>query len=321
MGNPHPNPYPDWLTDKAWQELVYASELPNLQNLAFPLDPTFKDLYDSPEPHLHVFPDKWKYLGGLDRLVVLRCIRPDKVVSAMQNFVIEKLGQYFVEPPTFDLAACFADSACFTPLIFILSPGADPMASLLKLASEHGFSGEKAPQAISLGQGQGPIAEQMIDDALIQGTWVILQNCHLATSWMPTLEKICEEQVVPDRPHPMFRMWLTSYPSDTFPVAILQNGIKMTNEPPKGLRANLLRSYLNDPITNNDFYEGCNKPADWFRLLFSLCFFHANVQERRKFGPLGWNIPYEFNDSDLHISMRQVRFTYQHETGEIYISA
>ncbi|KAL5267409.1 hypothetical protein ACHWQZ_G004450 [Mnemiopsis leidyi] len=307
MGNPHPNPYPDWLTDKAWQELVYASELPNLQNLAFPLNPDFKDLYDSPEPHLHEFPDKWRYLGGLDRLVVLRCIRPDKVVSAMQNFVIEKLGQYFVEPPTFDLAACFADSACFTPLIFVLSPGADPMASLLKLASEHGFSGEKAPQAISLGQGQGPIAEQMIDDALIMGTWVILQNCHLATSWMPTLEKICEEQVVPDRPHPMFRMWLTSYPSDTFPVAILQNGIKMTNEPPKGLRANLLRSYLNDPITNNDFYEGCNKPADWFRLLFSLCFFHANVQERRKFGPLGWNIPYEFNDSDLHISMRQIK--------------
>lgn len=132
---------------------------------------------------------------------------------------------------------------------------------------------------------------------LSKGNWVFLANCHLSLTWMPQLDKIIE-QLQTEQVHKDFRLWLSSSPHPNFPIAILQNGIKMTTEPPKGIKANMKRLY--NLITEPQFNR-CQRPEKYKKLLFSLCFFHSILLERKKFLQLGWNVNYSFNDSDFEV--------------------
>jgi dynein heavy chain len=231
-------------------------------------------------------------------MCLLRTLRPDKVMPAVLSYVVERMGQRYVEPPPFDINGSYEDSACTSPLVFVLTSGSDPTKLVYAFAEEMRCK----VTGLSLGQGQDKKAEKMITDGVMNGSWVFLQNCHLYVSWMDKLEALVEG-INPDTCHKNFRLWLTSMPSLAFPVAILQNGVKMTNEPPAGLRANLKNAYFK---LDDDKLNVTGKPGVFKKLLFALCFFHASVQDRRKYGPLGWNCPYEFNDTDLEISKSQV---------------
>lgn len=124
---------------------------------------------------------------------------------------------------------------------------------------------------------------------------------------MQTLEYICEQldqKTAQEMTHPSFRLFLSSYPSASFPTTVLQNGIKMTNEPPIGLKASMTGSFKTDPLAKDEFFEGNSTPSSFKKLAYSLAMFHAILLERRSFGSLGWNNTYQFTVSDLQISMR-----------------
>lgn len=214
----------------------------------------------------------------------------------MTIFVVENLGPRFVEPPVLDLKSAFEESLPQTPLIFVLSPGVDPTASLILLAEQAKMSSRLS--SLSLGQGQAPVATQMLTDGVKEGNWVFLANCHLSLSWMPALDKMIET-LQTMKIHKRFRLWLSSSPHPQFPISILQTGIKMTTEPPRGIKANMKRLY--NKITDENF-DKCEEPEKYKKLLYTLCFFHTLLLERKKFQQLGWNVEYSFNDSDFEVS-------------------
>jgi len=231
--------------------------------------------------------------------LLVKVLRPELLLGAIDGLTASILGDHFIERPPLELSKAFDDSSASIPLLFILSSGSDPMEELLRLSHTMGFDGRL--HDVSLGQGQGPVAEALISASRTTGDWVLLQNCHLATSWMPNLDLICELLRTDNALNPTFRLWLTSFPSPAFPVPVLQNSVKMTYTAPKGLRAKLTSTWN---AMSPEVLTKCSAcKAIYQRLLFGLTFFHALVQERSKFGPFGWNTKYEFNETDLEVSM------------------
>ena len=315
------NPDDSWITGNGWEMLNALEILVPERFTGFCEDfqrnvADWEEWFNKASPHTEDLPGVWgmippegtdssdpsvKYLPTFAKMLVLKAIKPDKLAFAMSNYVGEKMGDRFTSVPPLQLHDIFQDTSNAVPVIFVLTTGADPTRMLLDFAAAK----KKKFEIVSLGQGQGPIAEQLIAKAKKTGDWVVLQNCHLATSWLPTMEKLIADTAMNTASvHEEFRLWLNSKPSTVFPVATLQSSIKLTTEPPKGLRANLIGTF---GVMQDDYLEDCKKPRAWKKLIFGLGFFHAIIQERRKFGPLGWNVGYKFNGSDVECSMMTLK--------------
>uniref|UniRef100_A0A3Q3BGU1 Dynein, axonemal, heavy chain 6 n=1 Tax=Haplochromis burtoni TaxID=8153 RepID=A0A3Q3BGU1_HAPBU len=251
-------------------------------------------------------------LGSFQKLVLIKSFMEEKVVFAATEFVIVNLGKEFVENPPVDLANLYNDMSPTTPLIFILSTGSDPMGAFQRFANERGCLDRV--EAISLGQGQGPIAEKMIHSALTSGNWVFLQNCHLAVSWMLAMEELIKTFTEPDTSvHENFRLFLSSMPTKVFPVTVLQNSVKVRS-PAVSLNATFWDASGGRLSLESAFSMQSSRLHTLFLsilhvkcliiiTLFSWMCFTLCVVERKKFGPLGWNIRYEFNDSDRECAL------------------
>lgn len=249
------------------------------------------------------------------------------------------MGERYAEGVILDLESMWGESTPRTPLICFLSMGSDPTNNIEGLAKKLRLE----CHAISMGQGQEVHARRLLQQSMstvgggegtaldyhfrdgvcvVQGTWVLLQNCHLGLDFMDELlDTVTETENI----HEASRIWITTEVHPKFSISLLQvaelalgrvsgvcmrqmllspqSSIKFTNEPPQGVKAGLKRTYAGISQEQMDY----SNLSQWRPMLYAVAFLHTTVQERRKFGPLGWNIPYEFNQADFTASVQFVQ--------------
>ncbi|TPP59989.1 Dynein heavy chain 10 axonemal [Fasciola gigantica] len=289
----------DWLPDSSWQDLVRLMELlpqpfESLEHDIREHQDMWKTWYCQETPENGPIPGRYEStISDFQRLCLLRCFRIDRVYRAISLYVIKIMGETFVTPPILSFTSIYEQSTPTSPIVFILSPGSDPTGDLVKFAERMNMDPTYI-KFLSMGQGQEKNAQSLLELSVSRGYWLMLQNCHLLVKWLYVLEKNLENLT---KPHPDFRLWLTTEPCGAFPIGILQRSLKVVTEPPNGLRQNLRSTYHKIP---QSAMNDCSHPA-FPAIVYVLAFFHAVVQERRKYGKIGWNIPYDFNESDFRV--------------------
>jgi dynein heavy chain 1 len=181
-----------------------------------------------------------------------------------------------------------------TPICLCSVPGYDASYRVDNLVA----TAQTKCASVAMGSPEGfALAEQAIANSARTGSWVLLKNVHLASSWLSQLEKKLQNLSA----NPSFRIFLTMETNPSIPVNILRQSRILMNEPPPGIRANVLESLRG--ISPARLSSG---PAEKARIFFQLAWLHATVQERLNFAPLGWTKTYEFNDSDFEAALNVI---------------
>eukprot|EP01062_Namystynia_karyoxenos_P079539 TRINITY_DN8407_c0_g1_i1.p1 TRINITY_DN8407_c0_g1~~TRINITY_DN8407_c0_g1_i1.p1 ORF type:complete len:4892 (+),score=1969.11 TRINITY_DN8407_c0_g1_i1:217-14892(+) len=298
------SPNPGWLSAEAWLN-AHAAEacFAAFRRLTFVLgshEQEWQRWHDHPAPENLPVPvgvDESK-LNAFARLTLVRALRPDRTAAAARRWVAQVIGPSVGDLHQTDISqigGVVNETGPLTPILLLLTHGGDPVAAIEALARR----GRTPLSTVSMGDAQEPIAAKHVHAALQEGGWVILQNAHLSLDYCRDLVETLRVYQTPgqgrSRAHDTCRIWLTAEPERRFPLALLQQCVKVAVEPPAGVRAGLASSYQ---MITQDQLDSINH-GEWRVLLYTLCFLHSALCERRKFGSLGFSVPYEFSHHDL----------------------
>jgi dynein heavy chain, axonemal len=307
-----PESPPEWLPSTAWSKVVSMSlRLPDeFEKLPEDIKTSkrWKEWWATAHAEDEPLPGDWRRSLPLDKLLLVRALRPDRFRPALAAYVDTTLGAS-CHMRGFDIERSLEDAGPCIPILVFISPGVDAAVAIEALAHKKGLLSAGRFVTVSLGQGQEASAMAHLRTAAECGGWVLLQNIHLTMDWTCTELIQAIDNLETSEPHPNFQLFLSAEPPPSLerplPPSLLQSCLKLTNEPPQGLRANMARAWA---LFDEDSLDACSRQTEYRAIIFGLCFFHAAMQERKKYGVgnlpgtrsgIGWNMAYPFGPGDL----------------------
>ncbi|RDD45872.1 Dynein heavy chain 5, axonemal [Trichoplax sp. H2] len=229
-------------------------------------------------------------LKPMQKLLILRAIRPDRLLQTTAAFVVSVLGKRYVGEVACDLTTSYKQGNNRQPMLLVFSSEAETAERLV-----YDFSVKRGIPLVNYNMCDSIAEESRINKAvqrgMLNGQWVMLHNAHYAPHLLNTLNTILSDTKQID---PSFRLWISSKPNTILSHQLLQSSIKLVVEPPKRMRESIL-SCLNwiEPDTFKT-----SQRSEWIPLLHNLCLLHSSLRLRTRYKNRGWNAPYDLEWSN-----------------------
>jgi dynein heavy chain len=313
-----PKKIKEWIPDRVWKNVIALSrinftfqKLPEL--LVSSQDAFWKALFDHEEPELQEIaplntsadnPENEAWI----KLLFIRAFREDRALASSKIFLKTVLGSPFKDS--------ISDNQDLESLIDSPSSSWSVPNICIFQVSGHHSTNDFIMQISALSKRRRMdfkiLAVTSESDSIIKilpklmssRIWLVLQNAHICPPILTEIYNILQNC---ETAHPEFRLWLTTESISSFPAALLQTSLKFRSKDQDPTIGGTIAQLYND--IGQHMYDSVALPG-WRQTIYSLAFFHSLIVGRRKFGHAGWNMQYQFSNSEFQstLSFAQAMF-------------
>ncbi|XP_030850579.1 dynein heavy chain 8, axonemal isoform X3 [Strongylocentrotus purpuratus] len=275
----------------------------------------WRTLGEHENPELHPLPEKMDdNYNPMQRLMVIRAFRPDRIMQAATVFVGKSLGKKYTNDVAIDPNVILRQTSPVIPVLLLYTREGDVAEKIF-----HEFSAKKQVQGTVVNlsnaeHNEERRARKAVQHAMQEGTWVMLKSAHNATHLLNSLETLLQENDNKQGGESPFRVWISAQVSRNIPVRLLQYGVKVVIDTPKIVKESLLRAVSSfEPEQLK-----ASSRSEWVPLLHNIAMVHATVRLRGRYGLAGWNYPdvMDFSHNELSEAFNIARMVFSDSPSE-----
>jgi dynein heavy chain len=314
------NPGSDWISEPVWDSICCLERVGAFVGIVedfIKFTKTWKLFCDSIEAEDMPLHEPWNSrLEKLQKLILVKILRPDKLVEVMNIFLSNNLGYKFIEPLPSDLGRVLSDTGPKVPVLFLLSERSYPLEMVKALRRGRHNETSADIHIFSLHADCAGTLIKVVESSLKDGSWIVIQNCHLSPDCCKLLDSVVLQISKTSDVNSSFRLWLTSKPTLNISMHVINKSIKIAVEEPRDIKDQLLISLQSSCISQQSFDGSVpGKEASFSKIVYSLLFFITKCNGRNMYQSQGWSVATYFSTVDVEFIFFSVQQALKSQEG------